>query len=151
MRKLIIILIMAFFAITVRSQGLFHPVTTQVFNTTVNSVKAIVDQSAWQWRFDATYVISQQLYNKDTKTLEASFKGGVGPAISYQHYVPKSATDPTPVNNYGVGLGFLVGDKFTIALQGNLWQYLKGGVTYTTGLTSNYFPIGFFVGTGITF
>ena len=151
MRKLIIILIMAFFAITVRSQGLFHPVTTQVFNTTVNSVKAIVDQSAWQWRFDATYAISQQLYNKDTKTLEASFKGGVGPAISYQHYVTKSATDPTPVNNYGFGFGVLVGDKVTLALQGNLWQYLKGGVTYTVSLPSNYFPIGFFVGTGITF
>ena len=151
MKKLILITMLAFFAIAVNAQGLFRPVTDQVFNTTTNSIKAIGDQSAWAWRFDATFAISQQLYNKDTKELEASFKGGVGPFIGYQHFVPKSAIDPTPVNNYGVGLGFLVGDKFTIALQGNLWQYLKGGITYTTGLPDNYFPLGFFVGTGITF
>lgn len=148
MRKVFISLFFVALTVTGFSQGLFHKVES--FPVKGNTKEVTLNQK-WEWRFDGTISLSEVLYNKDTKAFETNLVVGIGPAIGYQHYVPTSAADPTPFNNYGVSAALLLGDKMKIALQMNLMQYFRFGLTYTPKASTGIFPIGAFFGGGITF
>lgn len=170
MKKIIVILFLACVTLTGFSQGLFKPVA--LFSTKVESKyietpcpsfyykvgEAPVTQK-WVWRFDATIALVELNYNKDTKQFISTAFSAVGPAIGYQHFVPTSATDPTPFNNYGASFAFLLGEniynpdlaKIKLALVANVMQYFKFGLTYTPKPVVNLNPLGFFFGGGVTF
>jgi hypothetical protein len=121
MKKLLFLLLLCI-PLAGFSQGLFKPVSNDMFRTRLMAPSGSVVnlQSQWQWRLDATVSLSEVMYNKTTKILETSFVGGIGPAIGYQHYTPTSSTDPTPFNNYGFSAALLVGERAKIALQANM-------------------------------
>jgi hypothetical protein len=151
MKKLIFLLLLLLPVIGF-SQGLFKPVPSNMFwarSFATPQVTAV--QGQWYWRFDATVSLSEVMYNKVTKSLETSFVGGIGPAIGYQHFIPKSSTDPTPFNNYGISAALLMGERAKIALQANIMQYFKFGITYTPNPLPDMFQVGLFFGGGITF
>jgi hypothetical protein len=140
---------------------LLHPVRSDLFvskDKALNLKEGTTTQT-WQWRFDASIALAEMNYNKVTKKLTTTTLSAVGPAIGYQHYVPTSATDPTPFNNYGFGVAVLVGTSIyepdissvKIALQANIMQFLKFGATITPKPLQDISPFGFFFGTGITF
>lgn len=162
MKKLIVILILSCFTFTGFSQGLFKPVTlfsTQVENDRKVRLGEIPVTQKWVWRFDASIAIVELNYNKDTKQFISTAFSAVGPAIGYQHFVPTSAVDPTPFNNYGISAAFLLGEniynpelaKIKLALVANVMQYFRFGVTYTPKPLFYLSPVGFFFGGGITF
>ena len=145
MKKLMIVLLLLFLAVSVRSQGLFHPV--QPFPLSADRTLNLSDFK-WQMRFDATIQLNENLYNKDLKQLESQMAGGVGFAIGFQHYVPKP--DGDPVNNFGFSVGLLQQNQLKIVGQVNIWQYIKFGPTFTPNQPEPYGKWGFFIGTGIT-
>jgi len=170
MKKLITLLLFVALTVTGFSQGLFKPVAlfaTKAENKYIElpypslyyKVGEIPITQKWVWRFDATLAIVELNYNKDTKQFVSTAFSAVGPAIGYQHFVPTSATDPTPFNNYGVSAAFLLGEniynpelaKIKLALVANVMQYFKFGLTYTPKPIVNLSPLGFFFGGGITF
>ena len=161
MKKLIVIFTFAMFTIAMNAQYLFHEVTPAIFKVdkTLSLNKPTLKLTngttilagVWEWKFDGTVNLAEVDYNKDTKTLVTNAVFGVGPAIGYQHYVPTSASDPTPFNNYGFGAGVLLGEKFKFVLQVNVMQYFKFGVTVTPHSDAGIIPVGGFVGAGITF
>lgn len=162
MKKLVILLFLISISLTGISQGLFRPVS--LFPTkTENDHRVSLGDNAitqkWEWRFDASLSIVELNYNKATKQLASTAFSAVGPAIGYQHFVPTSATDPTPFNNYGFSFAVMLGEsiytpdvaRLKLALVANVLQYLKFGVTYTPKPAADIFPVGFFFGGGITF
>ena len=162
MKKLIVLFLLVSLTFAGKSQGLFKPVplfTTQVENNHKVSLGEVPVTQKWVWRFDASIAIVELNYNKDTKQFISNSFSAVGPAIGYQHFVPTSAVDPTPFNNYGASFAFLLGEniynpelaKIKLALVANIMQYFKLGVTYTPKPVVNLSPFGFFFGGGITF
>jgi hypothetical protein len=166
MKKLFVILLLATVTFAANAQGLFHKVTPAIF--TVNQ-KALplgktmllangtsILSGVTKWRIDATFAFSENIYHKDIKQWVSNPFGAIGPAISLQHYVPTSITDPTPYNNWGIGAGVAAGvnilqpsfSSVKFIVEGNILQFIKGGFTATLN-TKNWF--GYFVGTGITF
>lgn len=158
-RKFLLLLIGMTLAITVSAQDIFKPLPKNFLKDNAKALKADGAYSAWAWRFDASVALAELNYNKETKQLVSSAVSAVGPAIGYQHFVPTSATDPTPFNNYGISAALLFGTniyepdlaKFKVAVVANVMQYLKFGVTITPKPGENYSPIGLFFGGGITF
>lgn len=152
MKRLILITISLFLALAINAQGLFKPVPMFSHTQKENLLKGLnLDDFKWQMRFDATIQLNENLYNKDLKKLETKMAAGIGFAIGFQHYVPKSDIDPTPVNNYGFSVGLLNQDQLKIIGQVNIWQYIKFGPTFTPNQPLPYSKLGFFIGTGITF
>ena len=151
MKRLILIIIILFLAASVRSQGLFKPVGIFPTSKDVSGVERIkLTDFKWAFRFDGTFQLNENLYNKETQNLESKMAAGVGFAIGFQHYVPTSAIDPTPKNNYGFSLGLLQQNQLKIVGQVNIWQYIKFGPTFTPNQPEPYGKWGFFIGTGIT-
>jgi hypothetical protein len=146
MKKLIIILILAIGSICA-AQSPFKPVP-DLFGT--KGLKAGGTYSIL-WRFDATIQLTEVIQNKITKDFDQFVTVGVGPAFGLQHFVPKSSTDPTPFNNYGLSIGALLGQQFKFVLQANLMQYFKFGVAFTPNPLTDLSHFGLFFGTGITF
>lgn len=162
MKKLITFFLFASLTLAVSAQGLFKPVSlfpTQAENRYRVSIGDIPVTQKWVWRFDATITIVELNYNKDSKQFISTAFSAVGPAIGYQHFVPTSAVDPTPFNNFGVSAAFLLGEniynpelaKIKLALVANVMQYFKFGLTYTPKPVFYLSPLGFFFGGGITF
>ncbi len=155
MKKFIASLIFVVLTITGFSQGLFSHVTSFPVNERKdiygNVTRAVIATYKWEWRLDGTIELFKQVYHKDTKQWIPEYFTGIGPAIGIQRFVPKSPTDPTPINTYGASLGVAGGKTFDVVLQINVWEVLKGGITYTTNVPSNISPWGYFIGTGITF
>ena len=148
MKKLLILLL--FVPVMGFSQGLFKPVRPFAFQPE-NIRLTMADAYKWQWRIDATVSLSEVVYNTALKEMQSNVIFGLGPAIGIQHFVPTSDIDPTPFNNYGISLALLMGEKTKIALQANLMQYFKLGVTVTPKPDTDIFPVGLFFGGGITF
>ena len=162
MKKIIVLLLFVSIVFTVNSQGLFKPVS--LFPSSAENAKLLKAGEApitnkWAWRFDATQVFAEVNRNTLTKESFTTAFSAIGPAIGYQHFVPTSALDPTPLNNYGVSLGIAVGEsifnpeltKLKLTLAGNLWEYFKFGLTYTPKPLQDIHPIGYFFGGGVTF
>jgi hypothetical protein len=112
---------------------------------------------SWQVRLDAT-ICPQTAFNWDAslKQFVPTNLSSIGPGIGFKHYVPTSATDLTPFENYGFSAAIMFGaniykpdlSKISFAQEADLLQYIKFGVTETLN-TKNWF--GFFIGSGITF
>lgn len=170
MKKLIVLLIFACFTFTGFSQGLFKPVApfaTKAENKYIElpypslyyKVGEIPITHKIVVRLDATIVIAEVNYNKVDKIWSPTPFSAIGPAIGFQSYIPTSAIDPTPVNNYGASLGLALGKsvydpqlaeaKAVLAI--NIWQYFKFGGTYTFNPPTDIAKLGFFFGGGITF
>jgi hypothetical protein len=154
MKKLITSLIFITVSVIGFSQGVFKPVS---LFPTVNESRIMLANgetpitSKWETRFDATFQFAEVNYNKVLKYFETNMVIGIGPAIGFQHYVPKSSIDPTPFNNYGFSGGTIFGEKFKFVLQANAMELFKAGVTITPNPMENLSIIGFFIGAGITF
>ena len=170
MKKLIVLILLASFTLAGFSQGLFKqvaPFATKAENKYIElpypslyyKVGEIPITQKLEWRFDATQAFADINRNTVTKELITTAVSFIGPAIGYQHFVPKSVLDPTPVNNYGISAGIALGEtiynpeltklKFTLAA--NIWQYFKFGGTYTPNPLPDLSKFGFFFGGGITF
>jgi hypothetical protein len=149
MKRLILLLIIAAFAVSVSSQGLFKPVPMFPTSKDASGLERInLADFKWAMRFDATIQLNENLYNKELNQLESQMAGGVGFAIGIQHYVPKPTGEP--INNFGFSLGLLQQDRLKIIGQVNIWQYIKFGPTFTPNQPEPYGKWGFFIGTGIT-
>jgi hypothetical protein len=161
MKKLVISLFFVVLGITGFSQGLLRHVNSSIFTvdqkalplgkTLMLSNGTSILSGAWEWNFDGDIQLSEINYDKVAKNLVTNLVAGIGPCVGYQHYIPKSVTDPTPFNNYGFGAGVLLGEKFKFVLQANLLQYFKFGVTVTPHPLPNLGIVGVFAGVGITF
>jgi hypothetical protein len=154
----ILIISLSCIGLGANAQGLLKPVPLFPVKQTVDkvtnlNVQVVSTSGAWYWELDGAVDLAEINYNTLLKELVPSgvHTIGIGPCIGYQHYVPTSTMDPTPKNNYGFAGGVLLGNRFKIVLQANIWQYLKGGITITPNPAANIFPVGFFIGTGITF
>jgi hypothetical protein len=154
MRKLLVITFLLALAFHVSGQSIFKPVP-QMFQNTADKTILSPDHKLL-WRIDATIVLYEIGKNPETGFMEGRTFSGVGPAIGIQNYIPTSAIDPTPYNNWGASLGVLVGPdlynpdvaKMKVALIGNLFQYFRFGVDYTFNAK---YKIGYIIGGGITF
>jgi hypothetical protein len=153
MKKIIFLFLMLVIPVIGFSQGLFKPVSSDMFRvrhlTAPEGATVVPFQSQWIWRFDATVQLSEVLYNKVLKELQTNAVFGIGPAVGLQHFVPNPNGEP--FNNYGFGAGVLLGEKMKFVLQANLMQYFKIGFTITPNPETNIFPVGLFFGGGITF
>jgi len=113
----------------------------------------------WAWRFDATMAVQEVTRNTITKEWTTTTFSAIGPAIGVQKLIPRSKTDPTPVNVFGASLGLALGRNIlepnVAELKGilalSIWEYLKLGGTYTANPPPDIGKLGFFVGGGITF
>lgn len=157
MKKLIILFVFVLLTLGATAQGLFKPVPKDLFTQPKYALKATTGGThVWLWRFDATINLTELTWDKATKQFVSNSFSAVGPGIGYKHFVPVSSTDPTPFENYGFSAALLLGtniytpdfSKIKIALEADLFQYLKAGVTFT-GNTKDWF--GIFFGSGITF
>ena len=158
MKKLLLIFTILMIAVAVQAQSLFKPVPKDLFTTLDKGLKAGEPfvTHAWLWRFDATVNLEELTWDKATKQFTSSTFSAIGPGIGFKHFIPTSAIDPTPYENYGFSAAVLFGtniyapdlSKIKVALEADLFQYLKFGVTYTAN-TTNWF--GIFIGSGITF
>jgi hypothetical protein len=162
MKKLIISLFLIVLGTVGFSQGLLNHVNSSIFAVDQKALPAgkmllalpngtSILAGAWEWNFDGTVQLSEINYDKVAKNLVTNAVFGVGPCVGYQHYIPTSATDPTPFNNYGFGAGALLGEKFKFIVQANILQYFKFGVTITPHPLPNLGVVGVFAGAGITF
>lgn len=162
MKKLIISLLFIVTTTIGFSQGLFHPVPNfpDAQQKRDLMAKGIVPiDHEWVWRFDASIAFTELNYNKSTKELVSTAFSAVGPAVGYQHFVARSNTDPTPFNNYGFSAAVLLGTSIyepdlaqvKFAIQANIMQYLKFGVTINPKPAENMSVFGMFFGGGITF
>jgi hypothetical protein len=162
MKKLIIIFLLVSLTFVVSAQGLFKPVSlfpTKEENNYRVSLGDLPITHKFAVRFDASIVIAEINYNKITKAFVPTSFSAIGPAIGIQSYVPTSATDPTPLNNYGASFGLALGKtiydpqfaEMKAVLAVNIWQYFKFGGTYTFNPPTDIAKLGFFIGGGITF
>ena len=157
-RLLIVISLFALLALNSAAQGLFRPVDKSIFTLTADKgLKATATPSVWIWRIDAT-ICPQTAFNWDAtlKQFVPTSLSSIGPGIGFKHYVPTSATDATPFENFGFSGAVMLGaniyhpdlSKIELAQEVDVLQYIKFGVTETLN-TKNWF--GFFLGSGITF
>lgn len=170
MKKLIVLILFASLTLAGFSQGLFKPVdlfATKAENKYIElpypslyyKVGEIPITHKIVVRLDATIVVAEVNYNKVTKSWSPTPLSAIGPAIGFQSYIPTSATDPTPVNNYGASLGLALGKtvydpqlaEAKIVLAINIWQYFKFGGTYTFNPPTDIAALGVWFGGGITF
>jgi len=168
MKKLIFVCAMLAFTLAATAQESlksFHPFRSIEPFPYINPERNMVYLSAierpfkWAWRFDATMAIAEVTRNLITKEWVTTGFSAVGPAIGVQKLIPRSITDPTPVNVFGASLGLALGKnilepnvaelKTILAL--NIWEYLKLGGTFTANPPPDVGKLGFFVGGGITF
>jgi hypothetical protein len=150
MKKLIFLLLLLI-PLAGFSQGLFKPIAPFPFSTENIKLTTPVIKYKWQWRIDGTIQLSEVVYNKVLKELQTNPVFGIGPAIGIDHFVPKSDLDPTAFNNYGFSAAVLLGDKMKFALQANIMQYFKFGITITPNPAKDISRFGLFLGGGITF
>jgi hypothetical protein len=156
MKKLFLFIALFGLGISLSAQSLFKPVPTDLFAQAKHTLQAAPVNSVWLWRFDATVSINEAIWDFANKQIISNTFSAVGPGIGIKHFIPKSATDPTPFENYGFSAAVLLGTniyqpdftKIKVALEADLFQYIKGGLTFTAG-TKNW--LGAFIGTGISF
>lgn len=154
MKKLLTLSVFLLVSTAIFSQGLFHKVNPDIFKNTNKNLGLTSEtiKGSWQWCLDGTINVALFMWNKDTKNLDAQPPIiGIGPAIGYQHFVPRSITDPTPVNNYGISAAAILTKPFFFGLQANIWQYFKFGLAYIPNPPTNDTHFGIFFGGGITF
>jgi len=162
MKKLIILVLLASLTFAGFSQGLLKTVPlfpTKAENDRLMLLGVTPITHKIVVRLDATIVVAEVNQNKVTKAWSPTPLSAIGPAIGFQSYIPTSATDPTPINNYGASLGLALGKtiynpnlaeaKAVLAI--NIWQYFKFGGTYTFNPPTDIAKLGFFFGGGITF
>lgn len=160
--KIIMIAVILSGISVVSSAQLFKPTAPfpSATERTAMVIKGIMpEMQKWEWKLDASIDVVEFNYDKDLKQLVSKEFSAIGPAIGYQHFVPTSDTDPTAFNNYGFSAAFLLGQSIynpdlaaaKIALQANLMQYFKFGVTYTIRTPTTISHLGVFFGGGITF
>lgn len=162
MKKLIVISILAIFSIASYSQvSLWKPVPKDLFkilNQNIKTGESVITHD-WIWRLDATIIGNEQVYRKDLKQFTSVVLSGVGPSIGYKHFVPTSASDPTPYCNFGVSAGVLLGtDIYTwnlssvkLALMANAFQFVKIGGAYTVNVPTNTSHFSIILGGSINF
>lgn len=162
MKKLIVLFLFVSLAFAGKSQGLLKtvvPFPTQKENNRRVSLGEVPITHKIVFRLDATMAVKEVNINKVTKESIITDVSFIGPAVGFQSYVPTSATDGTPVNNYGASLGLALGRtvyqpnlaELKTVLAINIWQYFKFGGTYTLNPPTDIRHLGYFVGGGITF
>ena len=158
MKKLFLVLSLLMLAVFCQAQSIWKPVPVDLFKAINGNLKAGTAPvtGTWIWRFEANVNLAGYQWDKATKSLVPMSCVGVGPGVGYKHYIPTSATDPTPYENYGFGAAVLFGadinnpdlSKLMIAVEADLFQYLKFGISIAPNATDHF---GIFLGTGITF
>lgn len=157
MKKLIVLLFLVAITITSFSQGVFRPVSANLFNMQDKALnlKAGTTTHVVLWRFNATIVATEFIFESShqvtSKTLSA-----VGPGFGAKWYVPKSDVDPTPYNVFGISGAILLGTdiyqpdlaSMKIAVLANAFQFFTAGVAYTPNATSK---LSLLLGGQITF
>lgn len=158
MKKFIVILILAIFSIASYSQkvSLWKPLPKDLFSSTLYKTGGT---QVWFWRFDATIVADELVYNKTIKQFSSVALSAVGPAIGYKHFVPTSTSDPTPYCNFGVSASLLLGTdiyqaslaSMKFALFANVFQFLKVGGAYTLNTPADIGHFSILLGGSINF
>ena len=162
MKKLITLILFASLTFALNAQGLLKTVPlfpTKVENEKRVSLGEVPITHKILFRLDATMAVKEVNINKVTKESIVTDVSFIGPAVGFQSYIPTSATDGTPVNNYGASLGIALGRtiyqpnlaEFKTVLAINIWQYFRFGGTYTLNPPTDIRHLGYFVGGGITF
>jgi hypothetical protein len=132
MRKLITILFLAAFTLSVSGQGPFRPVPSNLLTTADKSLKVGLSPSAWLFRLSAGVMATQwQIENK--QIVQSTFnKVGIGG--SYAHFIQ---AEGLPYNDFSVN-GFVFfptdgGAKLTLAATVSALKYINVGLCYDFG------------------
>jgi hypothetical protein len=147
MKKLIVSLLLISLSVITFSQGVFRPVPADLFkaNDKALNLKAGTTTHVILWRFDAT-VVAQEVIFGPGKEVTSKTLSAVGPGFGAQWYVPKSDTDPTPYNIFGISGAILLGtniyqpelESIKIAVLANAFQFFTAGVAYTPNAANKF-------------
>jgi hypothetical protein len=147
MKKIAVILMFLGFALAVNAQSMWKPVPKTLFTELKGTVQAAPVSSVWLWRFNATLVADELVWDKTTKQFDSSPLSGVGPGIGIRHYY--LAPDGTPASDWGVSFVALLGTDinnlspadFKPVITVNAFNFLNVGVDY--GVKAKTFGILF--------
>ena len=161
MKKTIILFVFLIIGISLQAQSFWRKLPENYFSTPSVVLKAgeVPASHAWLWRFDATFIGVEQVYDKSTKQFSSVALSGVGPSVGYKHYIPTSDTDPTPYCNFGISAGVLLGADINswelssakIALMINALNWVKVGGAYTVHVPGELSHFSFILGGSIEF
>lgn len=140
MKKLIVIFTLAMFTIAGMSQSVFKPVPKDLFKTiNLTVAKANLINTTFLWRFNASVVGDELVYNKTTKQFDSAPLSGVGPGFGIRHYY--QAPDGTPASDWGIIFVALLGTDINNitpasikpAITINAFNFVNVGVDYGFG------------------
>lgn len=152
-RLIVLIALIAFFAVSGASQSLFKPVPKDLLAKEVNGVKTLTNASAWLWRFSAAVTATELTWDKSSKKFVSAPLSSVGPAIGYRHYVEANGV---PYNDFGVNAALLLGTDINnvelasmkLAILLNAFQFVNVGACYTFNNTNHF---GILLGASVNF
>ena len=160
-----IVLLMALIAITLtgiaQKASVWRPVPKNLFTIDNGAVKLTSTNApvtgVWLWRFDASVVLDELVYNTELKQYVSMPFSAIGPAIGYRHYV--ALPDGSPYSDFGVTGAVLLGTNIynpslaalKIAIMAEVFQYLKLGLAYTPNTPANIKHLSFVFGGAVTF
>jgi hypothetical protein len=154
MKKILTIIFLAAFTLSVSAQSIFKPVPGTLFKQDASSLKSLTNASTWLWRFSAMVTATELQYDKATKQFVSAPLSSVGPAIGYRHFT--ALPDGTPFNDWGINAAILLGTdlehidpaRIKAALLINAFSFVNVGACYTFGGTNHF---GILLGASISF
>jgi hypothetical protein len=156
-----VFLTLAFIALTIIgfSQSVFKPIPKDLFRvanktalkTALKLDTAVVAPTKILWRFNATLVGTELLYNKTTKQFVSRPLSGIGPGFGVRHYY--SDANGLPATDWGISLVILVGTdienievvKIKPAITVNAFNFINLGVD------TDFKTIGIVLGAQVNF
>lgn len=149
MKRLILILIIGAFTVSVRSQGLFKPVPDNLFAKDLNSVKQIKSTFKFIPRLNVGVMGTSYGKNPDTKLMEVVPLAAVGFGIGLLRY---KEVDGVPFNDIGINLMYLQNTQVPGSGVGIYGTYNTGPIGLLNLGTHYDFGVGrLFIDTGLTF
>jgi hypothetical protein len=128
MKKLVLILLLLI-PIGLSAQFL-KPVPHDLFTVEPTTDRTFRGSSIWLLRPAITVTAIQWNWDKELKQFEASAFQSAGLGVGWQHFIPTSATDPTPFNNYGANALLLLGTDISGAITFSGLGILNIGLLY---------------------
>lgn len=130
MKKLILLLLVIVSTVTISAQGFFKPIPKDLFTAEPTADRTFKGTSIWLVRPAVTVTAIQWNWDKEAKQFNPTAFNSTGLGIGYQHFVPVSATDPTPYSNYGANILLLLGGDISGAVTFTGLGIINLGVLY---------------------
>jgi hypothetical protein len=137
MKKVIFVLILAAFAVSISAQSFFRPVPKNLFTADQSAAKDL-KSGLWLIRPAIAVTAVQLNWNKTLKQFDASAFNQAGLGVGYQHFIDNNGE---VYNNYGFNAILLLGatdlqPSMSVALTGSFFNYINVGGLYNFTLKS---------------